>query len=166
MTPANQPQAPRATRDSRKPRAATDPLQDAGDALLRSALEACRQHERLAQLLHLSTGDDELRDTAAVCELSDKHLAARTKEYEKVATAGKGKGKTPDDFWRAANTLWHSSCEYARRHRSCDALTTKMTRHSSEQLGELTLEYELEASSLLALRQAIAAYRTAQPNAE
>ncbi|MFI5245082.1 MAG: hypothetical protein ACHQQR_07655, partial [Gemmatimonadales bacterium] len=75
-------------------------------------------------------------------------------------------GKTPDDFWRAANTLWHASREYARRHRSCDSLTMKRSKHSSDKLGEITLEYELEASALLALRQAIAAYRKLQPGVE
>lgn len=164
MTSANQSQTPRVPRDSRKPRAATHPLQDAGDALFRTALEACRQHERVAHLLEVSPSDEERRDAATICGLSDKHLAARTKEYEAIAAAGKG--KTPDDFFRAANTLWHSSREYARRHLSCDSKTGKLSNHSSEKLGELTLEYELEASSLLALRQAIAAYKTTQPNAE
>ena len=105
MSPAKkQPVAP-APRDNRKPRAATDPLRDSGDALLRAALEACRHHERVGQLLDMGCLDDELREAAAMCELTDRHLAARTRGYEAVAASGKG--KTPDDFWRAANTLWH-----------------------------------------------------------
>jgi hypothetical protein len=164
MTPANQEPAARASRESRKPRAASDPLQDCGDAQLRAALEACRHHERVARLLERGSADDELHDAAALCDLADHHLAARTKAYE--ACAAKGRGKTPDDFWRAANTLWHASREYARRHRSCDSLTMKRSKHSSDKLGEITLEYELEASALLALRQAIAAYRKLQPDAE
>jgi hypothetical protein len=171
MTPAKHEPAAHAQRDTGKPRPASDPLQDSADALLRGALEACRQHERVAGLLGRGCAEDELRAAASVCELADRHLDARTKGYE--AVAANGKGKTPDDFWRAANTLWHSSREYARRHRSCDALTTKLGTHSSGKLGghssgklgELTLDYELEASALLALSQAIAAYRKLRPDA-
>ena len=45
-------------------------------------------------------------------------------------------------------------------------MTTKLSKHSSDELGALALEYELDASALLALRQAIAAYRKLQPDAE
>ncbi len=164
MTPAKQEQAARAPRDPRKPRGATDPLNDCGDALLRAALEACHHHKRVAHLLERGSADDELHDAAAICDLADHHLAARTKAYE--SCAADGRGKTPDAVWRAANTLWHASREYARRHHSCDSLTMKASKHSSDKLGEITLEYELEASALLALRQAIAAYRKLQPDAE
>jgi hypothetical protein len=164
MTPAKQESAAHAQRDSGKPRAASDPLKDCGDALLRGALEACRHHERVARLIEKGSTDEELHDAAAICDLADHHLAARTREYETCAAGGRG--KTSDDFWRAANTLWHASCEYARRHGSCDALTMKLSKHSSEKLGALALEFELEASALLALRQSIAAYKRLQPDAE
>src|SRR3989304_5285985 len=150
MTPARQPSTVRAPRDTPPP---AFPLHVAGAALLPAALEACRQHERVAPLIEKGCAEAELREAAAVCELSDHHLAARTKDYEAVAAVGKG--TTPDDVWRAANTLWHSSREYARRHRSCDALMTKLRKqlnaHSSDKFSEITLEYELEASALLAL---------------
>src|SRR3989304_4672750 len=123
MTPARQPSTVRAPRDTPPP---AFPLHVAGAALLPAALEACRQHERVAPLIEKGCAEAELREAAAVCELSDHHLAARTKDYEAVAAVGKG--TTPDDFWRAANTLWHSSREYARRHRSCDALLTKLRK--------------------------------------
>lgn len=164
MTPPRQEAVEREPRDARKPRPASDPLQDSGDALLRAAREACRQHERVSHLLELGSGEEELQEAAVVCDLADSHLANRTRAYE--AVAADGKGKTHDDFWRAANTLWHASKEYARRHGSCDACTTRLSKHSSDKLGELTLEYELEASALLALRQAIAAYRKFRPEAE
>ncbi|MFI5311179.1 MAG: hypothetical protein ACHQQ3_08110 [Gemmatimonadales bacterium] len=163
MNPAKQQPATRVPRDTSKPQPASDPLRDSGDALLRAAVESCHQHERVADLLAMGCGDDELRDGMAICDLADRQLASRTKGYEAVAVDGKG--KSPDDGWRAANTLWHASREYARRHRSCDKVTTTMNKHSSEKLGELTLEYELEASALLALRQAIAAYRKVRPKA-
>jgi len=164
MSPAKQASVAHAPRDAKRPKPASDPLQDAGDSLLRAALEGCRQHERVAHLLERGCADEELREAAALCDLSDCHLAARTKAYEALAAGGRG--KTPDEFWRAANTLWHASREYARRHGSCDKLTTRLSKHSSDKLGELALEYELEASALLALRQAIAVYRRLQPEAE
>jgi hypothetical protein len=163
MTSASK-KSPATTRALREEKPAPPSVEGTADALLRASLEACRQHERVGRLIDKGSGDDELRASAALCELADGHLAARTAAYEAVAAAGKG--TTSDDFWRAANTLWHASREYARRHHSCDSVSTKLSKHSSDKLGELAMEYELEASSLLALRQAIAAYRKLRPEAE
>jgi hypothetical protein len=101
---------------------------------------------------------------AELCELGHRHLAARTTAWEAAAAAGQA--KTDDAFWHAANALWHASREYARRHHSCDALSTKITRRSTDALGALTLEYELEASALLALSHAVSGYRKARSGAE
>lgn len=156
MTPASQKKSTpsRVRRDTPPP---GDPLNHAADAMLRSAAEACRQHERMAALQEQGCDDTELHDAAAACAMSHAQLADRTMAYEEAAAAGKG---TVDDArWHAANGLWHASREYARRHHACDALSTKMSKHSQEKLGELTLEYELAASALLGLRQAIEGYR-------
>ncbi|HVT40367.1 MAG TPA: hypothetical protein VHE78_15095 [Gemmatimonadaceae bacterium] len=142
---------------------AGDPLNLAADAMLRSAVEACRHHERVASLQQKGCDEDELQHAAAVCELSHKQLAERTTAYE--ATAAAGRGATDDALWHAANVLWHASREYARRHRSCDTASSRMVNHSTEKLGELTMEYELAASALLALRHAIAGYRKLRPAA-
>ena len=101
---------------------------------------------------------------AELCDLGHRHLAARTAAWEKAAA--EGQGKSVDAFWHAANTLWHASREYARRHRSCDAMTTNVSRRPADALGALTLEYELEASALLALRNAVAGYRKLRIDAE
>jgi hypothetical protein len=135
----------------------------AGDAMLRAAVEACRQHERVAYLLEKGCDDGELHDAAAVCELSHRQLSERTEGYQ--TAAGVGKGAMDDTLWHAANTLWHTSRDYARRHHACDTASTRMSNHSSEKLGELTLEYELAASALLALRQGIDGYRKLRPGA-
>lgn len=143
---------------------AVDPLSDSADALFRSAIEACRQHERVARCSARGCTDAELREMAELCELGHRHLAARTGAWEQAAAAGKG--KSDETFWHATNTLWHASREYSRRHHSCDALTTKVSRRNTDALGALTLEYELEASALLALRQAVAGYRKVRGDAE
>lgn len=140
------------------------PLSDAADALFRSAIEACRQHERVARVSDRGCSDDELKELAEVCEMGHRQLAARTAAWEKAAA--EGQGKNDDAFWHAANTLWHASREYARRHHSCDALHAKSSRRSTDALGALTLEYELEASALLALSHAVSGYRKIRSDVE
>jgi hypothetical protein len=160
MTPAKS-SAPRRTPSGTL---VANPLTGAADALFRSAIEACRQHERVARCSARGTTEDELKEMAELCELGHRHLAARTAAWEKAAA--EGQGTSGEAFWHSANTLWHASREYARRHHSCDALTTKITRRSTDALGALTLEYELEASALLALRHAVTGYRKIRGDAE
>ena len=162
MTPASQKKSTPARARSDTPPTG-DPVTNAAEALFRSAVEACRQHERVASLQDSGCDEAELQAAAAQCALSHRQLVERTTGYE--AAAGAGKGTTGDVLWHAANTLWHASREYARRHRSCDTASARMSNHSTEKLGELTLEYELAASALLALRQAMDAYRKVQPSA-
>ena len=70
-------------------------------------------------------------------------------------------------WWHRANALWHASREYARRHRGCDRAGRDMAgaQHSSDMLASLNIEYELEASALLALKHATEAYRKVRPEA-
>jgi hypothetical protein len=159
MTPAKS-SAPRSTPSVLTPGSLTD----AADALFRSAIEACRQHERVARCSGRGCTDAELKEMAELCEIGHRHLAARTTAWEAAATVGQG--KSDDGFWHAANTLWHASREYARRNHSCDSLSTKIKSRSTDALGELTLEYELEASALLALSHAVAGYRKFRSDAE
>jgi hypothetical protein len=160
MTPAKS-SAARST-SSKSPVA--NPINDAADALFRAAIEAGRQHERVARCGGRGCSDDELGEMAELCELGHRHLAARTDAWEQAAA--EGQGKRDDAFWHATNTLWHASREYSRRHHSCDALTSKASRRSTDALGALTLEYELEASALLALNHAVTAYRKVRSDAE
>ena len=142
---------------------AISPVQ-AADALVRAAVEACRQHERVGRLLAKGSADDELLEVAELCDACLRHLAKRTTAYESAAAAGKG--KTDDALWHAANALWHSSRDYARRHHFCDSLSGKSGKHSSDHFATLHTEYELEASALLALRNVIATYRKLRPEVE
>jgi hypothetical protein len=141
-----------------------NPLLEAADALLRSAVEASRQNERLSRLRHKGCREEELLEAAEVSSLSHRQLVERTATYESIAEAGQGTSDA--ELWHAANGVWHAAKEYARRHHACDDLSTKMNRHSSQQLGELTMEYELAASALLVMRQAITGYRRLRPEAE
>jgi hypothetical protein len=160
MTPAKS-SAPRSTSHALS---IPVPVSDAADALFRAAIEACRQHERVARVSDRGCSEDELKELAEVCELGHRHLAARTAAWEKAAA--EGMGKTDEAFWHATNALWHASREYARRHHSCDALHAKAGRRSSDALGALTMEYELEASALLALSHAASGYRKLRSDVE
>jgi len=108
--------------------------------------------------------EDEIKELAEVCAMGHKHLAARTAAWEQAAA--EGQGKNDEAFWHASNTLWHASREYARRHHSCDALHAKLSRRSNDAFGALTLEYELEASALLALSHAVSGYRKLRSDVE
>lgn len=155
MTPAKTP----SPRDSQ---GIPVPLEAAADALFRSAAEAARQHERVAKLNERGAHHSEMTEATALREMSHKQLKARAELYE--VTASGGKGAHADDYWHAANALWHAARDYCRRAGEGDETAGKLKKHSSEQLGALAMEYELEASALLAMRNAMAAYRKFRPN--
>ena len=138
------------------------PLEAAADALYRSAAEAARQHERVAKLNERGAHHSEMSEATTLREVSHKHLKARAELYE-VAAAG-GKGAHGDDYWHAANTLWHAARDYCRRAVECDEAARKLKKHSSEQLGALAMEYELEGSALLGMRNAMSSYRKLRPD--
>ena len=153
------PNATRKTSDS----PARDPIADArarADALYRSAMECCRQHDRIAKLV-ADEADIERKHLEAMCHMCDGSLTELADEYRKATGDGEP-GEEP--WWHKANALWHASREYARRHAGCDALVKSVSgKHSPEKLRDMQLEYELEASALLALRHAAAAYQKTRP---
>lgn len=133
------------------------------DALYRAAVECCRQHDRAAKL-HSGASEPELEHehADAMCAMCDGSLSEMSEAYERAAGTVHPDGD--EAWWHRANGLWHASREYARRHAGCDALSRKLSsRHSPEQLTSMQMEYELEASSLLALRHAAEAYRKTRP---
>jgi len=138
-------------------------LRARADALYRAAIECCRQHDRAAKLFGSSDPELEHQHADAICAMCDGSLAELSQAYEDAA-AHMQLGKDVE-WWHKANALWHSSREFQRRHAGCDALSKRIsTRHSPEQLATMQMEYELEASSLLALRQAAEAYRKTRPD--
>lgn len=138
-------------------------LQCAADNLLRSAAECCRQQARIGRVLDLECGEEELE---AVIEVSVLCVRILAESCERYAAVGSGSRDGLDEAtWHAANTLWHASREYARRHHSCNVKSAQMSRHSANHLGELAVEYELKASAVLALRYAVEQYQKLRPDA-
>jgi hypothetical protein len=153
------------TRRSAPDAAPADPVaivRSRADALYRAAVECCRQHDRSAKLFGSSDPELEHKHADALCAMCDGSLAELSEAYEQAA-AHVQPGKEVD-WWHKANSLWHASREYARRHAGCDALSKRIsTKHSPDQLANMQMEYELEASALLALRHAADAYRKTRP---
>ena len=136
------------------------------DALYRAAAECCRQHERVARLLAKSNDGAEERAAYASLDHCDGVLADMAAEYERAGAHTHPDGED-EAWWRKANALWHASREFARRHLESDrAARRPATKHAPAALAQLNMEYELEASALLALRQAMDAYRKVRPTAE
>lgn len=132
------------------------------DALYRAAMECCRQHDRSARIAGIEDADLERRHSDELCRMCDGSLAEISDAY----TAAAADVHVNDDatWWHKANALWHASREFARRHAGCDALGKRLSaNHSPGQLATMQMEYELEASALLALRHAAEAYRRTRP---
>lgn len=135
------------------------------DRLFRDAVECLRQRERYSRLVDAGAHDEEQSAALKVVCLCDKVLLDSMRDYEQAATDGPS--AKPEDWWHKANSLWHATREYERHHHDCDKTARQFTgSHSASKLGQLTLQYDLEASALLALRLAIASYGTCCPDAQ
>lgn len=132
------------------------------DALYRCATETCRQHERLSKLVHIGACTPEQRAAGAMIEICYETLGELAAAYERATQ--KAHPDKDDPCWHAANGLWLASREYARR-RSTTARAGRAMAEQRDQarLTELALDYDLEASALLLLKQATEAYRKARP---
>jgi hypothetical protein len=156
---------PRA-KTSAAPDASSDPLmlvRNRADALYRAAIECCRQHDRAARL-HQGAAEPELehRQMDALCAMCDGSLSEMAAAYE--AAAGNVHPDRDEAWWHKANGMWHASREYARRHAGCDDRSHKLSaKHDPKQLAAMQMDYELEASALLALRHAADAYCKTRP---
>ena len=167
MPRSKQPQVSKSGKSSlsRNEHDAPEPgARDRADALFRAATECCRQHERYAHVVASEADDGEENAVSRVVGLCDEHLRAAVRAYESAAV--RPERGTEDEWWRRANALWLASREWVRRHETCDEASKKLSRHTPEKLNELAVEYDLEASALLALRHALDAYRRVRPEAE
>lgn len=141
------------------PRASTPsahPVKDAGDALYRAAQECCHQHERIGALIKVGADDQEFEAAWAMADMAEAQMAVRTASYEEIAAAGRG--AEPEDWWHRANGLWMACREYARRYAASADAASRRKRHTAVQLGEIAVEYELEISARLAVKQAMTGY--------
>ena len=94
--------------------------------------------------------------------VGDGSLAELSEAY--VESAGSVHPDRDESWWHKANALWHASREYARRHAGCNDLAKRLSaKHDPEKLSAMQMEYELEASALLALRHAADAYLKTRP---
>ena len=134
------------------------------DALCRSAVETCRQHERLARLARQGAGTTERRAAQSLVAVCDEALADLAGAYE--AAASRVCAERDGACWQSANALWMASREYARRHRTSERAGRHLGdgKHSTDRLAELAVDYDLEAPALLALKQAAESYRKLRPD--
>ena len=139
---------------------------DRADALYRAAVECCRQRERYARLVDSGAGETEQKAALKLARYCDDLLRDAVGAYEKAAGRARGAAAAGEPWWHKANTLWMACREYERRHRMCDEATKRLEERTSAKLGELALDYDLEASAVLALKQAIQDYRKCRPDAE
>lgn len=161
MTKHNSQSSPSTDHDEVSPAAR---VRSQADQLFRAASESVRQRERYAKLVASSADDSELESTLRLASLCDELLVQAAQSYENAATADAGAAEEP---WRhTANALWIASREYARRHRDGNESTRKLGAHSPSKLTELALQYDLEASALLALDHALASYCKHCPDAD
>ena len=134
------------------------------DRLYRASSECVRQRHRYSALVAAAALDDEQVDALRMATLCDELLASSLKTFEVMAATEVAANRS-EEWYRKASTLWQASREYERRHSACDERTKKGGAHSATQLAELTMEYDLEASALLALQHAVSAYRKVAPDA-
>ena len=133
------------------------------DSLGRTAVETCRQHERLSRLNDLRVDHDELRAAHALVDTCDLALAECVAIFEK--TCGRNTISENTDVQSKATTLWMAAREYLRRHSIAEKASRQLTHHDVEKLTDLQLEYEFMASALLALKQATASFGAIRPEA-
>jgi hypothetical protein len=137
---------------------------DTADLLFRSAAECCRQHRRYSRLIEMDTSEIEQLAALRLVAASDESLGEAAAAYE--ASCMKVNGERGDDWWHRANNLWQACREYARRHSLSDRASGEFRAHDATKLASLEVEYELEASSLLALQHAVEGYRKLRPEAD
>jgi len=143
-------------------------LQRRADALYRAAAECHRQRSRYACMVEHRCSDTEQRAALRLAQVCDENLVERIGLYDKAAAhCGAGKcGFSDSPWWHKANALWQAAREYERRHQDADRTAGEITEHSAANLAHLAMEFDLEASALLALKHALDGYKACRPNAD
>jgi len=112
----------------------------------------------------MGTDEAEQRAALRLVAASDEQLTEAASGYESSCVTVNGERR--DEWWHKANSLWLACREYARRHSLSDRASGEFRAHDVNKLTSLEVEYELEASALLALQQAVDAYRKLRPEAD
>jgi hypothetical protein len=128
--------------------------------MFRAAMECVRQRERYARLVGSGAHDSEQLSALRVAGLCEEIMDDAVAAYEKLAA----EPTHGDDEWRRqANALWHAAREYRRRPATNSASTGTQVKGG---LQKLAVEYDLEASALLALKLALGGFRQICPDCE
>jgi hypothetical protein len=136
----------------------------AADGMLRAALECCHQHDRFSRLVERPALEIEHRAADDMCLIVAKALGETAETYCEAAKDLRPNGGPDEAWWHRANALWHACREFGRRQMS-DGSARRSTKHDPGALADLVMQYDLEASALLALRHAAEAYRKIRPEA-
>ena len=98
-----------------------------------------------------------------MAKLYDELLEEMVHAYE--AAAARVPGPVGEEWQHCANMLLQASRNHLRHLRRCDQAARQLGSQRLDELDELTAEYELGASALLALHRAAVSYRKLQPAA-
>lgn len=132
------------------------------EALARTAAETCRQHERLARLMTLGVASAELEAAIAMVDTIDLALAEAVTDFERICATGSISEIA--DLRAAANALWLSAREYLRRHSIAEKASRQIAQRDEHTLEDLQMDYELEASAMLGLKQSSQAFQKLRPD--
>jgi hypothetical protein len=149
--------------DAATPLSGIEAARVAADAMLRAAVECCHQHDRYARLVARPSLEAEHLAADETCSIVAGALAQMAETYGEAAMDLRPNGGPDEEWWHCANALWHASREFTRRQRCGER--ERPGKHDQEALADLVLQYDLEASALLALRQATDGYRKVRPEA-
>lgn len=134
------------------------------DALCRTANETCRQRDRRSRLSQLGAAKWELAAAEAIVDTCDLALEECVREFEKQCR--KEPLSDSAELRQAASSLWLAAREYIRRLSIANRASRQLgQQHDADAFGDLHLEYELEASSLLALKQSVGVFAKLRPEA-
>ena len=145
--------------------ASVDTLRLRADALYRCAAECARQHERIVRMMDKELTPIEQRIQAEVAGLCKEALAEISEDYKECSARVHPTGED-ERWWQKANAIWLAGREYLRRNHLSELVGRRASDQTPEKFGEMQMDYELEASALLALEQAIAAYKKVRPEVE
>lgn len=133
------------------------------DALTRTASECIRLRQRYACLVEKGATELEQRGARRILCVSDEMLAQAVTAYDRASCADCG--HHAEEWWHRTNALWLACREYLRRHENCDESASELDRHDNDAFARLAMDFDLEASALLFLQQAVDAVREARPDA-
>lgn len=144
-----------------KPSSFSETPRGTADRMFRAAMECIRQRERYARLVASGAHDLEQLAALRVAAVCDEILDEAVAAYQKLAV----ETTHGDDEWRRqANALWHAAREYRRRPATNNVAHANSGKGGS--LQKLAMEYDLEASALLALKLALGGFRQICPDCE